>query len=160
MVPNQLFSPSKSSMGRGLGGGDTQHIHEPSSTAASYHLLGAPATPWPPPSPSLTPMWSPEGLRRRRESPSSHAIVLRSFRIPVQSRLLPHLGWKRSSGSHRGHRTCASTRRCRSCDTGIVAPRSSTTLRSATSSSSLTLVRERNPHVSVYEGTCLKLLPL
>jgi hypothetical protein len=35
-----------------------------------------------------------------------------------------------------------------------------TTLRSATSSSSSKLVRERNPRVLVYEGTCPKLLPL
>jgi hypothetical protein len=35
-----------------------------------------------------------------------------------------------------------------------------TTLRSATSSSSSSLVQERNPRVSVYEGTCPKLLPL
>jgi hypothetical protein len=33
-------------------------------------------------------------------------------------------------------------------------------LEAATSSSSSTLVRERNLHVLVYEGTCLKLLPL
>jgi hypothetical protein len=35
-----------------------------------------------------------------------------------------------------------------------------TTLRSATSSSIATLVRECNPHISVFEGTCPKLLSL
>jgi hypothetical protein len=81
--------------------------------------------PWPPPSPSPAPAWLPEGLHRRRESPPLHAIVWWSFRIPVQSLLLPHLGWKRGSRSHRGHHTCASTRRCRSCGAGVVAPRTS-----------------------------------
>jgi hypothetical protein len=107
----------------------------------------ASCTPGHRPPPSLTPAWPPEGLRRRRESPSLHAVVLWSFRIPIQSRLFPHLGWKRGFRSHRGRRTCASTQRCRSCDTGVVAPRSSSTLRLATSSSSSTLVREHNPRV-------------
>jgi hypothetical protein len=35
-----------------------------------------------------------------------------------------------------------------------------TTLRSATSSLTTTLVRECNPCVSVFEGMCMKLLPL
>jgi hypothetical protein len=37
--------------------------------------------------------------------------------------------------------------RCRLCDTGVVAPRSPSTLRSVSSSSSSMLVRERNPCV-------------
>jgi hypothetical protein len=38
-------------------------------------------------------------------------------------------------------------RRCRSCDIGVVAPRSPLTLRSPSSSLSSTLVQERNPRV-------------
>jgi hypothetical protein len=51
-----------------------------SSAASTIYFLqpppGAPATPWSPPSPSLTPACPPEVLRRRRESPPPHAIVL------------------------------------------------------------------------------------
>jgi hypothetical protein len=99
---------------------------------------------------SLSPAWPPEGLRRRLESPPLHAVVLRSFRIPIPKPLLPHLGWKRGSGSHRGRRTYAEVPlvRCRSRCAKFF-----TTLRSATTSSTAALVRERNPRVSVFEGT-------
>jgi hypothetical protein len=86
---------------------------------------GAPTLSWSTAPASLSPAWPSEGLRKRRESPPRHAVVLRSFRIPVPKPLLPHLGWKRGFRSHRGRRTCASTRRCRSCGARVVAPRSS-----------------------------------
>jgi hypothetical protein len=74
----------------------TTQFPRASSTASSYHLLGAPAPSSPSPlaslSLSLSPVWPPKGLCRRRESPSRHAVVLRSFWIPVPKPLLPHLG--------------------------------------------------------------------
>jgi hypothetical protein len=135
----------------------THQFHEP-------FLLpppGAVTTPWMLPLPlSLSTAWPPEGLRRRRESPPRHAIVLRSFRIPVPrpstsaSRL--EMGFRKSSWSPY---VCEYVEvplvRCRSCCSKIF-----TTLRSATSSSTATLVRLRNPRVSIYEGTPTKLLPL
>jgi hypothetical protein len=51
--------------------------------------------------------------------------TLLNYYFRVQSCLLLHLGWKWGFGSYRGRRTCASTRRCRSCGAGVVAPRSS-----------------------------------
>jgi hypothetical protein len=50
--------------------------------------------------------------------------------------------WIRDSGGHRYHHTCVSTWRCCTCGAGVVAPSSSTTLRSATSTSSASLVWE------------------
>jgi hypothetical protein len=44
--------------------------------ASSYYLLVCRPSPGPPPT-SLSLAWPPEGLRRRRESPTRHAVVLR-----------------------------------------------------------------------------------
>jgi hypothetical protein len=73
--------------------------------------------------------------------------VLRSFRIPSKAVYFRNLGWIKDSEGHRDRHTCASTRRCRSCSARVVAPRSPSTLRSAISSSSSTLVWEHNPCV-------------
>jgi hypothetical protein len=51
--------------------------------------------------------------------------VLWSFQIPSNAVYFCNLGLIGDSGGHRDHRTCASTRRCHSCGTGVVAPRSS-----------------------------------
>jgi hypothetical protein len=89
----------------------------------SLHLLGAPAT------------------------PPLHVVALRSFWIPSNAVYFCNLSWIRDSGAHRDRRTCASMRRCRSCGAGVIAPRSPSSLRSAMSSSSSTLVPERNPRI-------------
>jgi hypothetical protein len=109
----------------GVPGGEMHNTsHEPSSMASSYHLLVC--------RPCLghrhLPLSLPRGLPKGCAGDANHyrdSIVLRSFWIPLQSRLLPHLGWKRGFESHHGHRTCASMERCRSCGAGVVAPRSS-----------------------------------
>jgi hypothetical protein len=80
-------TPSPLYKGGALGGGDAQHIHEPSSTASSYHLPGTLATPWPLPSPSFTPVWPPEGLHRRRESPLPHTVRLGDIVVTVHVRV-------------------------------------------------------------------------
>jgi hypothetical protein len=102
-------------------------------------------SPWPPPSPSLplSPARPPEGLRRIEITPPLHAVVLRSFQILSNTVYFCNLCWIGDSRDLRYHRTCASMQRCCLCGVGVVAPSSSTTLRSATSGSSTLLVRER-----------------
>jgi hypothetical protein len=65
------------------------------------------------------------------------------FPNSIQSHLLPQSRLDRRFLGHHDHRTCVSTRRCWTCGVGVVAPSFSTTLRSATSASSTSLVRER-----------------
>jgi hypothetical protein len=89
--------------------------------ATVLYLLGR----QPPPPPFLYPAWPPEGLGRWEISPSLHAVVLWSFRIPSKAIYFRNIGWIGDSGSHRDRRTCASTRRCRSCGARVVVPRSS-----------------------------------
>jgi hypothetical protein len=91
----------------------------------------------------LSLVWNPKGLHRIEITPPLHAVVLQSFRIPSNVVYFRNLGWIRDSGGHLDHRMCASTWRSYTCDTGVFAPSSTTTLRSATSASSTSLVRER-----------------
>jgi hypothetical protein len=103
--------------------------HESSSTS----LVRRPPPRLLPSSLSLPSAWPPEGLRRLETSSPLHAIMLRSFRIPSNIVYFRNFGWIRDSRGHRDCRTCASMRRCRSCGAEVIAPRSPTTLRSATS---------------------------
>jgi hypothetical protein len=68
--------------------------------------------------------------------------VLRSFWIPFEAVNFHNPGWIGDSGVHHDHHTCVSTWRCCSCGVRVVVPRSSMTLRSATSTSPTSLVRE------------------
>jgi hypothetical protein len=91
--------------------------------------------------------WPLEGLRRSKTTPPLHAVMLRSFRIPFEAIYFRNLGWIWDSGGRLDHRTCASTLSTATYGIRVVAPSWSTTLRSAMSVSSSTLMREHNSRV-------------
>jgi hypothetical protein len=112
------------------------------SLGALLHLVRRPLPPL-----SLSPARPPEGLHGLEITPPLHVVVLWSFRILSNTIYFCNLSWIRDSGGHRDHRMCAITRRCCSCGTRVIAPRSSMTLRSAMSASSSTPVQGHNPRV-------------
>jgi hypothetical protein len=129
----------------------TTHIHELLHLAALLYLLATGRTLAAGLS-SLTPVWPPEGLRRRR---NHQRCMLSCCRVsdpcpkPSTSASWLEMGFRESS---RLPYVCEYAEvplvQCRSRCSKIF-----TTLRSTTSSSLSTLVRERNPRISVYEGT-------
>jgi hypothetical protein len=112
---------------------------------ASSPLPGAP----PPPPLSLISL--SRGLRKGcagvETTPPLHVIVLQSFQIPSEAIYFYNLNWIGDFGGRLDHPTCVSMRRCchlwhQSHWTKFV-----TTLRSSTSATSSTLVRECNPRI-------------
>jgi hypothetical protein len=105
--------------------GEQNAIPRASSMASSYHLPGAPA----PSGPSPLPLSLPRGLLKGCVGDGNHHRDTSSC-CRVSGSLFQSLYFRISagnwgSGSHRGRRTCVSTRRCRSCSAGVIAPSSS-----------------------------------
>jgi hypothetical protein len=106
----------------GLGEESTTQLHEP--------LL-----PWTPPSTSTWPPTTSTSLSLPRGLPKGCVGGISHHRCTpsccgVSGSLsnaiyFCNLCWNKDSRSHRDHRTCVSTQRCHSCDTGVVSPRSS-----------------------------------
>jgi hypothetical protein len=123
----------------------------------AQHNSHEPLIPWPPPSTSTWPpdtstsLSLPHGLSKGCVGERSHHLYTpsccRVFRSLSNTIYFRNLGWIGDYGSHHDHRTCVSTWRCRLCNTRVVAPRSPLTLRSAMSTSSSMLVRERSPRI-------------
>jgi hypothetical protein len=114
----------------------THNFHEPGA------LLHAP-----PPLSSLSlPFGSPKGCVGSRTTPPLHAVVLQEFWIWSKLIYFHNLGQIRDPEVIVNHRTCTSTMRCCTCGTGVVAP-DLHDLEVGYSASSLTLVRENNPHI-------------
>jgi hypothetical protein len=122
--------------------GRGEHINPRAPPLPSRHPPGAPASSRPalhplPPSRGLSKV-SVGGRSHHRCTPSCCGVS----GFLYNATYFRNLGWIGDSGSHHDRHTCVSMRRCRSLCFKIFA-----TLRSATSSSWSTLVRERNPRV-------------
>jgi hypothetical protein len=119
----------------------TQVTRAPPPLAAHLHILVC----RPPLAAALHPLPLPHGLPKGCAGGRSHHRCTPSccgVSGSVSNAIyFCNLGWNGNFRSHCDRRTCASTRRCRSCGVGVVAPRL------AISSLSSTLVRERNPRV-------------